>query len=508
MPDDEIEKIDGAEELAEAWRSFVLGALSAPEAVVQQYMKLRRTAGLGRFRFWVNWFILSGARGGQGLPVTQVATRKQWLKLGRDLRPGARTIPIFGVIGRSGRGFSDGGPVRWKVNREYDVQDTEGQPLPKLPPASDVQVDPEHAERFVEALTAALPSLIPNRTIEILRTPPPKSGLDGSGTLGATNGKWIFVRPELLPFQYARVFAHEVAHNVLGHVGQAPGVLADWDSLRPDSRADQEVEADLTALIVCASWGMDVTEHTRAYLAHWQRAGLRPEVIADHVLDAVRRIFYAMPPPELGRRPPEPWPAPRCIAAIDEALGRSAAPRAEVQARALRRLLAGDRISRAMRARAAWQLQETLLSWDSVRWHLQGEIVVPAQPEEVPQDSPRPPRPYPDNAPRRWPSGRDERVQLEPLDGEAEFFGLGGHPGGSVTGRFCYRISWRGPNETRGWWRVIAMDDGSCFVDSFSADRYGSKRRQRPIAPVASRFPSRLVGAGRAELERFFEAWQ
>jgi hypothetical protein len=70
----------------------------------------------------------------------------------------------------------------------------------------------------------------------------------------------IVLSAGLAPDQKAKTLAHELAHHMLAHGhGRAPG------------RPTEEAEAEGTAFVVCAHYGLDTADYSFGYVANWAR---------------------------------------------------------------------------------------------------------------------------------------------------------------------------------------------------------------------------------------------
>lgn len=104
------------------------------------------------------------------------------------------------------------------------------------------------------------------RALEALQiTEAPFTHLDGN-CQGYARGRSVAVSPiAALPF---KTLVHELAHVVLGHTAEAE--LSD-DERTP--RNLREIEAEGTAMLVCAALGVEGAEYSRGYIQHWNREG-------------------------------------------------------------------------------------------------------------------------------------------------------------------------------------------------------------------------------------------
>jgi hypothetical protein len=182
--------------------------------------------------------------------IRYAASEKEWLKrFGRTVREGARPLLILWPFA----------PVAFV----YDLQDTEGPPLPDA-------VNPFRAIGPVtDAEYAAMVKQLAKIQIEVL----PQDAGDGSAgyirvvrraisSKAYSHYRILVNRDHLAPVRFATL-AHELAHLYLGHLG------GDAKLHVPDRRglSDQqaELEAESVSYLVCARRG--VANASEAYLA-------------------------------------------------------------------------------------------------------------------------------------------------------------------------------------------------------------------------------------------------
>ena len=116
----------------------------------------------------------------------------------------------------------------------------------------------------------------------------PFAHLDGN-VQGYATGRTLALNP-LSTLKHTTRF-HELAHVVLGHTES--GTMLDRAAL--DSTL-QEVEAEGTAYLLCATLGLPGLEDSRAYLQHWLSGRQLPEANARRIFTAADRILRAGAP--------------------------------------------------------------------------------------------------------------------------------------------------------------------------------------------------------------------
>lgn len=112
------------------------------------------------------------------------------------------------------------------------------------------------------------------------------TALDGN-VQGYARARSVAVSPlAALPF---KTLIHELAHVVLGHTAET--ALSDDECTPRDQR---EVEAEGTAMLVCAALEQPGIEYSRGYIQHWNRDGQPiPERSAARMFKAADQILRA-----------------------------------------------------------------------------------------------------------------------------------------------------------------------------------------------------------------------
>ncbi len=155
----------------------------------------------------------------------------------------------------------------FRVVYVFDVEQTEGDPLPEEPDWHDHEKD--------AALEDALLAFAKSKGIQV----------EISEDLGNAEGSSSGGKIRLLPTAGTRVFAHELAHELFEHC--KPEVRVNT------TRQQREIEADAAAYVVAQHFGLRA-ESAPNYLALWQAAGKdilacleRVRVVAMEIIQAV-----------------------------------------------------------------------------------------------------------------------------------------------------------------------------------------------------------------------------
>jgi len=104
---------------------------------------------------------------------------------------------------------------------------------------------------------------------------------------GFARGRSIAVSP--IAAKPLKTTFHEIAHVIIGHT--AEGDLRDDERTRRNLR---ELEAEATAMLVCAALGLPGIEEARGYIQHWVGVGANvPECSARRIFKAADAILRA-----------------------------------------------------------------------------------------------------------------------------------------------------------------------------------------------------------------------
>jgi antirestriction protein ArdC len=200
----------------------------------------------------------------QAPEATQVASYRTWQGLGRQVRKGEKGIRILAPCryrrtddGADAKGESGEYVIRgFTVVSVFDVSQTEGEELPTV------------------AKPRILEGDVPNGMWESIASLIEKDGFSvARADCGAANGETRFatrevvVAPHLPDRAAAKTLCHELAH-----------VRMHKDDLARRTRDIAEVEAESCAFIVARAWGLDSSDYSIPYVAHWAQS---PQVVRD-----------------------------------------------------------------------------------------------------------------------------------------------------------------------------------------------------------------------------------
>jgi antirestriction protein ArdC len=198
--------------------------------------------------------------------ATTVAGLRTWNTLGRRVRKGERGIAILApctyrpqakpgeTADRADPDRAEGRVLRgFRVAYVFDVTQTEGQPLPEVAPGP---------------LTGDAPAQLWQRLAQLVEA-------DGyrieRGPCGGAYGHTRFtdhivrVRDDVAPAQATKTLAHELGHIRAEHHTR----FAENYHRDTRCRGIAEVEAESIAYVVTAAAGLDTTDYTAPYIAHW-----------------------------------------------------------------------------------------------------------------------------------------------------------------------------------------------------------------------------------------------
>ena len=170
-----------------------------------------------------------------------VMTRKEWRLFGRTVRKGAN--PIIVRVPKMVNGV-----MRMGSSSLYDISDTEGKPFPELSTRLLDQSLPG-AEEIWDAL-------VKTARCNVVVTKLDEEGMRGYYDAGEDK---IVVNSKMPTAAKIKTLAHESAHSILHNRG----------SMYEFSQQEREVMAESVAFIVCGHFGIDATDYTLPYVAHW-----------------------------------------------------------------------------------------------------------------------------------------------------------------------------------------------------------------------------------------------
>jgi len=226
-------------------------------------------------KFWQYSFRNQVLIGFQRPEATRVAGFHKWKTLGRFVKKGEHGILILAPMLVRGKeeGSSEKELLGFRAVPVFDISQTEGKELPKL-----YHPLKGHAPEgvFVKAR-----KFIQSKGYHV------SFKITGEGLFGFVNSKKeIVLKLGESPAQDLNTLIHEMAHALLGHVGD-----------EHVSRSHGELEAETAAWMVCRNLGLETGSSSFEYLASWshgserdrklEEAATRGCVVAKQILEGI-----------------------------------------------------------------------------------------------------------------------------------------------------------------------------------------------------------------------------
>lgn len=188
--------------------------------------------------------------------ATDVRTYKAWQQVGRQVRKGERSILLLQPVFVKVKEIVDGKEVEtqklvgFRNLREFDVSQTDGEPLPQMP-IEDIEGD-SHAH-----LLPVLVEFAQERGYTVDFDTESKRGEQGSVNLQT---KVISIVKDQSKNKQVTTLIHEIAHTF------------DVDYVNY-YRDQAEVIVESVTMMVCEGLGLDTSGFSVAYLTGWDRPG-------------------------------------------------------------------------------------------------------------------------------------------------------------------------------------------------------------------------------------------
>ena len=206
--------------------------------------------------------------------ASMIAGYRRWQELGRQVRKGEKSLAIFAPLTRK-NDEGDKEVFGFRTASVFDVSQTDGDDIPKLPRPEILTAEGENIDQLKEVIGNY--AIAKGFTLEYR---PLKRSL---GVYNLRNKK-IAVDDGLPPLQTLKTLVHELAHALM-HSGQP---------IAEDKRHQYELEAESVTFIVCDALNLDTSQYSFAYLANWAENvnELLPAVnrackVADSILEAL-----------------------------------------------------------------------------------------------------------------------------------------------------------------------------------------------------------------------------
>lgn len=252
------------------WAALLREAVEQPGMILEAYSSFHGYS-IGNC---VLAFLQCRAR---GISPGPIATYKRWQELGRQVRKGAKALTLCMPVTRKAtkkvrdeerEKTVDEDAVymffvyraRWFVLSQTEGKDIELQPIPGW--------EKDQALRELGI------------TEEIFEA------ANGNMQGYSAPGRKIAINP-LAQLPHKTLF-HELAHQVLGHVGD--GTLVEGECLPRNLR---EAEAESVALVCCEALGLEGAPYCRGYIQSWLAGDEIPEKSAQRIFAAAEKILRA-----------------------------------------------------------------------------------------------------------------------------------------------------------------------------------------------------------------------
>jgi hypothetical protein len=221
--------------------------------------------------------------------ATRVAGYKRWRELGRQVRRGEKGIgilaPIFRTVEDEERGEKSRVLCSFKIVKVFDVSQTD--PLPGAGPLPE-KPRPEALLGSSSAARTLARSLARLCDAEGLTVRESDEELDalcpGANGLYSPRKRLILLRETLANDQKAKSLTHELAHHLLHR---------DVPASEPE-RPTLEAEAEGTAYAVLSYFGVDASDYSFAYVAHWAEQKEVIKAVLSNVQKTARSIIESV----------------------------------------------------------------------------------------------------------------------------------------------------------------------------------------------------------------------
>jgi antirestriction protein ArdC len=225
----------------------------------------------------------------QKLDATKIAGYKRWQELGRQVQRGEAGIRILAPIIRTVEDEESGEKARmlcsFKVVKVFDISQTA--PVPGAPP---IPEKPRSAalpgsSSATHALARSLARICEAEEIELRESGEELNVLyPGANGLYSPKKRLILLRGIISDDQKAKSLTHELAHHLLHRDARASE--AELPTL--------EVEAEGTAYAVLSYFGVDASDYSFAYVAHWAEKKEVVKAVLSNIQKAARQIIEAV----------------------------------------------------------------------------------------------------------------------------------------------------------------------------------------------------------------------
>src|SRR5829696_6577073 len=221
--------------------------------------------------------------------ATKIAGYKRWQQLGRQVHCGEEGIRILAPIFRTVEDEDSGEKARvlcsFKVVKVFDVSQTDpvpgADPLPEKPRPSALP----GCSPAARPLARSLARLCEAEGLELRESGEEIDVLHpGANGLYSPRKRLILLRETLAGDQKAKSLTHELAHHLLHRDARASET----------ERPTLEVEAEGTAYAVLSYFGVDASDYSFAYVAHWAEQKEVVKAVLSNIQKTTKAIIEAV----------------------------------------------------------------------------------------------------------------------------------------------------------------------------------------------------------------------
>jgi hypothetical protein len=222
--------------------------------------------------------------------ATRVAGYKRWQDLGWQVQRGEEGIRILAPIFRTVEDEVSGEKTRilcsFKVVKVFDVSQTVpvsgAGPLPEKPRPAALTGDSPAARALAQSLAQSLAWLCDAEGLELRESGEELDALHpGANGLYSSRKRLILLRETLADDQKVKSLTHELAHHLLHRDVRTSEA----------ERPTLEVEAEGTAYAVLSYFGVDASDYSFAYVAHWAEQKEVVKAVLSNIQKTAREII-------------------------------------------------------------------------------------------------------------------------------------------------------------------------------------------------------------------------
>lgn len=258
-----------AQDTTPQWTELLEKALSEPGRISEAYSRFHSYSFGNQILAWVQCSV-------RGIPLGPIGTFLHWKDCGRYVRKGEKALTLCMPI--TGKRTAE------KHNDETGQDETVeiGYTRFLFKPHWFVLSQTDGAEYTPEPI----PTWNENKALEALGITRVAFTVTDGNCQGYADGNAIAVSP--IAEHPQRTALHEIAHVVLGHTSERMN-----DAGEQTPRDIRELEAECTAMLVCASLGLPGVEESRGYIQNWYHGNTVPEHNAQRIFSAADKILKA-----------------------------------------------------------------------------------------------------------------------------------------------------------------------------------------------------------------------